>query len=185
VNAPDFAVKVAEVLPEGTVTEAGTVSALALLAKATASAAGAGVAKVTVHVALELFGITGILSTADSAQVKAESTPAGFTVRVAVCARPFNFAVIVAAVGFKTGVVVAVKVPADLPAAMVKVAGTVTFAELLVRVMEAPPEAAPAGKFIVHVLEAPANTVAGAQLTEEIVLPGGVNVMDVTWEEPL
>jgi hypothetical protein len=37
----------------------------------------------------------------------------------------------------------------------------------------------------VHVLEAPANTVAGAQLTEEIVLPGGVNVRDVTWEEPL
>jgi hypothetical protein len=178
-------VKVAEVAPEGTVTEAGTVSELALLSKATASATDAGVDKVTVHVALELFGMTGILPTAGSAQVKAESTAAGFTVRVAVCSRPFNFAVIVAANGFKTGVVVAVKVPVDLPAAMVKLAGTVTSAELLVRVMEAPPEAALAGRFTVHALEAPANTVAGAQLTEVIVLPGGVNVMDVTWEEPL
>jgi hypothetical protein len=184
-SAPDFAVKVAEVAPEATVTEAGTVSTLALLARAMASAAAAAVDKVTVHVVLVLFGITGMLLTAGSAQVKAESRPAGFTVRVAVCCRPFNFATIVASVTLAADVVVAVNVPVALPAAIVNVAGTVTCAELLVRLIDAPPEPAFADRFTVHVLEAPPITVAGAQLTEEIVTADGVTVRDVVGEDPL
>jgi len=71
-----------------------------------------------------------------------------------------------------TAEVVAVNVPVLLPAAMVKLAGTVTYAELLARLMDAPPEPALADKVTVHVLEAPPTTVAGAQLTEEIVTTG-------------
>ena len=63
----------------------------------------------------------------------------------------------------------AVNIPVVLPSPIVKVAGTVTFAELLARLIDAPPEPALADRVTVHVLEAPPTTVAGAQLTEEIV----------------
>ena len=84
-----------------------------------------------------------------------------------------------------TAEVVAVNVPVVLPDAIVKVAGTVTFAELLAKLIDAPPEPALADRVTVHVLEAPPTTVAGAQLTEEIVIPGGISVMDAVWDEPL
>jgi hypothetical protein len=58
-----------------------------------------------------------------------------------------------------------------LLAATVKVAGTVTDAELLLRLIDAPPEPALADSVTVHVLEAPPTTAAGEQLTEEIVGP--------------
>ena len=82
-----------------------------------------------------------------------------------------------------TAEVVAVNVPVVLPAAIVKVAGTVTDAELLARVMDAPPEPALADSVTVHVLETPPATVAGAQLTEEIATPDGVRLRDADWEE--
>jgi hypothetical protein len=72
-----------------------------------------------------------------------------------------------------TAEVVAVNVPVLLPAAIVKLAGTVTDAELLARLIDAPLEPALADRATVHVLEAPPTTVAGAQLTVEIVTPGG------------
>ena len=83
--------------------------------------------------------------------------------------------------------VVAENIPVALPAAIVKVAGTVTDAELLARLIETPLEPALADRVTVHVLETPPTIVAGAQLTEEIVTGGavGVTVMDVAWEEPL
>ena len=85
-----------------------------------------------------------------------------------------------------TAEVVAVNVPVVLPAAMVNVAGTVRDAELLARLMEAPPEPALADKVTVHVVEAPPATVAGPQLTEEIVTtPGAVSVREAAWDEPL
>ena len=78
-------------------------------------------------------------------------------------------AVSVAGTAEVTAEVVAANVPVVLPAAIVKVAGTVTDVELLARLMEAPPEPVLADKVTVHVLEAPPTTVAGAQLKEEIV----------------
>ena len=68
------------------------------------------------------------------------------------------------------------------PAGMFRVVGTVTDAELLPRLTDAPPEPAFADRFTVHVLGAPPTTVAGAQLTEEIVTAGGVTVMVAVWE---
>ncbi|HEY6340473.1 MAG TPA: hypothetical protein VIY49_03200 [Bryobacteraceae bacterium] len=168
-SVPDCATKVAVVAPDGTVTEAGTLTALTLLARAIVSAASAGPAKVTVQVTLELF--FRVLPAA-TAQLNPERGTAGSTVIVAVCSRPFNVAAIVADVAFATDVVVAVNAPEFLPTAIIKVAGTVTCAELLARLIVAPPEPAFADRFTVHVLEPPPTTVAGAQLTEEIMIAG-------------
>jgi hypothetical protein len=181
---PVCATKVAVVAPEATVTDAGTVSTLALLAKLTTSAAAAAAAKVTVQVTLELLGTTISLFTTVPAQLSPEITSAGSTVRVAAGSAPFNRATIVASVTLVTDVVVARNVPVVLPAVIVKVGGTVTAAELLVRVIDTPPEPALPDRVTVHVLEAPPATVAGAQLTEEIVT-AGVTVRDAVWEEPL
>ena len=63
VSVPDCATKMALVAPEGTVTEAGTVTTLELLVRAMASAAGAGLAKETVQVTLELLAIPSIMPT--------------------------------------------------------------------------------------------------------------------------
>jgi hypothetical protein len=82
-----------------------------------------------------------------------------------------------------TAEVVAANVPVVLPAAIVSGGGTVTDPELLVKLIDAPKEPAPADRVTVHVLEAPPTTVAGAQLTDEIVTPDGVSVMDAAWEE--
>jgi hypothetical protein len=91
----------------------------------------------------------------------------------------------VAVTAAATAEVVAWKVPVVAPAAMVRGVTTVADAELLARVMDAPLEPALADRVTVHVLEAPPTTVAGAQLTEEIVTAGGVTVRDAVWEEPL
>ena len=66
-----------------------------------------------------------------------------------------------------TAEVVAVNVPVVLPAAFVKVAGTFRFAELLARVIDAPPEPALADSVTVHVLVAFAERLAGTQATPE------------------
>ena len=84
-----------------------------------------------------------------------------------------------------TGEVVAWKVPPLVPADTNTVAGTVSFAELLARLIDAPPESVFPDMVTVHVVEPPPTSVAGAQLSEEIVTTGGVSVNDVTWEEPL
>ena len=171
-SAPDFATKMAVIAPEGTVTDAGTVSTLELLARVMVSAARAGLAKATSQVALELFDITPALPTTGTAQLRLERRTAGSTVRVAVCCTLFNWAVIVAAVTLVTDVVAAGNVPVVLPAGIDKVAGTLTFAELLVRLIDAPPELALADRVTVQVLEPPPTTVVGAQVTEEMVTGG-------------
>jgi hypothetical protein len=171
-SVPDFATKMAVLAPEGTVTDAGTVSTLELLVRAMVSAARAGLARATSQVALELFVITPAPPTTGTAQASFERRTAGYTVRVAVCCALFNCATIVAAVTLVTDVVVAENVPVVLPAGIVKVVGTVTFAELLVRLIDAPPEPALADRVTVHVLEAPPTTAAGAQVTEEMVTGG-------------
>jgi hypothetical protein len=168
-SAPDFATKMAVIAPAGTVTDAGTVSTLELLVRAMVSAARAGLARATWQVALELFVMIPALPTTGTAQLRLERRTAGSTVRVAVCCTLFNWAMIVAAVTLVTDVVVAGNVPVVLPGGILNVAGTVTFAELLVRLIDAPPEPALADRVTVHVLEAPPTTVAGAQVTEEMV----------------
>lgn len=184
VSFPDCVTKVAFVAPEGMVTEAGTVTTLELVVRAMASAADAGPDKETVQVVLELLAIPSSIPTWGSPQLSPERRLAGSTIRVAAGSAPFHCARIVAAVTLATDVVVAVNVPAVWPAAIVKVAGTVTCAELLDRLIDAPPEPALADRFTVHVLGEPPATVAGKQLTEEIVT-GGSTVSVAVWEEPL
>lgn len=96
-------------------------------------------------------------------------------------------AVRLAATAAATAEVVAWKLPVLALAGIFRVAGTVADAELLARVIDAPPEPALADRVTVHVLEAPPTTVAGAQLTEEIVAGGftGFTVRVAAWEEPL
>ena len=112
---------------------------------------------------------------------------AGSTVRVAAFCTPFNAPTIVAVVTFVTDVVAAGNVPVVLPGGIAKVAGTVTCAELVTRLISTPAGPGLAEMAAVHWLERPPTTVAGVQLSEEIVIPdaGGVSVMDATLEEPL
>jgi hypothetical protein len=84
-----------------------------------------------------------------------------------------------------TGEAVAWKLAPLVPADTNAVAGTVRLAELLARLIDAPPESVFPDMVTVHVVEPPPITVAGAQLDEEIVTTGGVSVTDATWEEPL
>jgi hypothetical protein len=176
-SVPVCATKVAFVAPEGTVTEAGTVTTLELLVRAILSAADAGLAKETVQVTLALFFITSSMPAAGTTQVSPERRlAAGSSVRVAVFATAFNCAPMVAAVTLATAVVAAANIPVVWPDAIVKVGGRVTCVELLASPIDAPPVPALADRVTVHVLEAPPTTVAGAQLTEEIV-GGGSTVM--------
>jgi hypothetical protein len=80
-------------------------------------------------------------------------------------------AVSVATTAAATAEVVAWKLPVLAPASMFRVAGTVADAELLARLIDAPPEPALPDSVTVHVLGEPPTTVAGAQLAEEIVTP--------------
>ena len=83
-----------------------------------------------------------------------------------------------------TAVVVAVKDPEELPAPTVRVAGTLTVALLLESPTLAPPHGAAPDSVTVHVLLAPPTTVAGAQLSDEIVTAGGVTVMEAVEDAP-
>ena len=53
--------------------------------------------------------------------------------------------------------------------------------ELLARLIDAPPEPAPADRVTVH---APPTTLAGAQPSDEIVTAGGFTVSDAVEEVP-
>jgi hypothetical protein len=175
VNVPDTA-------PAAMTRLAGTVTDAELLARLIDAPPEPALAdRVTVHV-LEAPPTT-VAGVQLTEEIVTAGGSTGSTVRVAVCCTPFNVALIVAAVTLVTAVVVAANVPVVLPAAIVKVAGTVACAELLARLIDAPPEPALADRVTVHVLEAPPTTVAGEQLTEEIVI--GVTVIDAAWEEPL
>ena len=94
-------------------------------------------------------------------------------------------AVSVTGTGAATGEVVAWKLAPLEPADTNTLAGTVTFAELLARLIDTPAESVIPDMVTVHVVEPPPTTVAGAQLSEDIVTTGGVSVTDVTREEPL
>ena len=83
-----------------------------------------------------------------------------------------------------TAVVVAVKDPEGLPDGTLMVAGTVTLALLLESPTLAPPPGAAPDSVTVHVLLAPPTSVAGAQLSEEIVTAGGFTVREAVEEAP-
>ena len=83
-----------------------------------------------------------------------------------------------------TAVVVAVKDPEELPAPTMRVAGTLTVALLLESPTLAPPPGAAPDSVTVHVLLAPPPTVAGAQLSDEIVTAAGFTVRDAVEEVP-
>ena len=83
-----------------------------------------------------------------------------------------------------TAVVVAVKDPEELPAPIMRVAGTVTVALLLESPTFAPPPGAAPDSVTVHVLLAPPTTVAGAQLSDEMFTAVGFNVSEAVKEVP-
>ena len=120
---PAVAVKLAVVLPDPTVTDAGTVNEAALLERITAAPLAFDTVTVQVEAAAEprLVGLhASPLTTVDVDNVIA-----------VVCVLPFSVAVMVADWSLTIVPAVAVKVPAVLPAPTVTDPGTVNSAELL------------------------------------------------------
>ncbi len=154
-TATVVAVNVADVAPLAIVTEAGTVNdGLLLESETTKPPVGAAESRVIVPV--ELTPPTTVVG-----DITRVFTLGAVTARVAVCVAPFPTPVIVAVVSAATATVVAVNVALDAPAGMVKLDGTVTADELLLRETTVPP--AGAGPLIVAVPvdDAPPATVAG------------------------
>ena len=83
-----------------------------------------------------------------------------------------------------TAVVVAVKDPEEFPVPTRSVAGTLTVALLLDSPTLAPPPGAAPDSVTVHVLLAPPTSVAGVQLSDEIVTAGGFTVRDAVEDVP-
>ena len=83
-----------------------------------------------------------------------------------------------------TAVVVAVKDPEEVPAPTMTLAGIVTAALPLESPTLAPPPGAAPDSVTVQVLLAPPTTVAGVQLSDEIVTAGGFTVSEAVAELP-
>jgi hypothetical protein len=178
---PAVAVKVAVVLPDPTVTEAGTVSAAALLNSVTV--APPVFDTVTVQVALppdaRLAGlhVTPLSSTGATSEI------------VAVSVLPFSIAVMVAVRLLVIVPAVTVKVAVVLPDPTVSEAGTVSAAALLNSVTVAPPvfdtvtvqialpPEARLARLHVRTLR---TTGAGTEIVTACVLPFSVAVMIAT-----
>jgi len=153
-------VKVFEVVPEVTVTLAGTVATAVfeLVRVTTSPAAGAFPSKVTVPVEDVPPKTLVLLRVTDKRLV-------GVTVSVAVCVPPY-VPLIVTGVEDETTKVVTVKVFVVVPAATVTLAGTVATAVLeLERVTTAPPVGAAPLRVTVPVDELPPTTVVGERVT--------------------
>jgi hypothetical protein len=148
------AVKVAVVLPEPTITEAGTVNAAALLASVTV--APPVFDTVTVHV--ELAPDPRLAST----HVNPLTTLAVASAIVAVCVLPLRVAVMVAVWSLAIVPAVAVKVAVVLPDPTVTEAGTVNAAASSDSVTVAPPVF---DTVTVHVALAPDPRLAGAHVS--------------------
>ena len=148
-------VKVAEDLPEATVTDAGTVAELLLLDSLTTKPPdGAAAVRVAVPIAdappTTLAGATFT-----------ETSVGGLIVRVAFTDTPLRVAVIVALVCVETETVLTVNVPEVLPAAIVKVAGTVADVLLLESLIVNPALGAGPVNEIVAVDDDPPATLVG------------------------
>lgn len=164
-TAEVVAVKVAEVAPAATVTEAGSAAALELSLRVTAAPpVGAGPFSVTVPV--ELLPPTTVVGLKLNAEITG-----GTTVRVAVLLPCELLAVMVTAVDAPTAEVVMVKLALVEPAATVTEAGTVAALELSLSETVAPPVPAAAARVTVPVELVPPVTLVG--LTDTEVIAGG------------
>ena len=160
VKLPAVALKVAEMAPAATVTDAGTVTTAVLLLRPTAAPPfGAAWVKVTVQVVvLPEPSVPGVHVT--------EITPAPARTERDELSMPFKVAVTFAVWPAAVADAVAENVPLVVPAAMVTCAGTVTDGLSLATATMAPPAGAAPDKVMVHVAAAPAGTKGGAQLNE-------------------
>jgi hypothetical protein len=178
VTATVLTVKVALVLPLGTVTVAGTVAAevLLLVSVTAVPPAGAGPLKVTVPWEAEPpVTLVGLSTRALAA--------GGVTVRVAVLVTPPLAADIVTVVEADTAVLVTVNVALVLPAVTVTVEGTVAAdVLLLVSVTAVPPVGAGPLKVTVPWEVEPPVTLAG--LSVRALTAGGVTVRVVVLVTP-
>lgn len=154
----ELRVKLAEVAPEATVTDAGTDNAALSLEKLTANPPEeAALFKLTVHV------VDWPDSKADGEQFNVERITGATALRVNVLDMPDLVAVNNAVWFAVMAPTVAVKLAELAPAATVTLAGTVTFAFPLVRVTTAPPDGAFALSVTVHVEVPGAVTEEGVQ----------------------
>jgi hypothetical protein len=159
-------VKVADVLPAGTVTEAGTVAAAVLLLwrEMLAPPDGAGPVKVTVPVeGLPPVTLVGLIVR----DVRlTEAGAVGVTVKVAVCVAP-NEPVMITAVFVLTAVVVIAKLALVFPLVTTTLAGVCPTAVLLLdSVTVAPPIGAGPVRLTVPVAPDPPTTVEGLTETD-------------------
>jgi hypothetical protein len=162
-------VNVAVVCPAGTVTVAGTVAEVLLLARViTRPPVGAGPDMVTVPVELALPPDTEVGFNVSDTRV------AAVMVSVPLLLVPPNAAVIEAVVCAATPVVVTVNVAEFLPAATATVAGTLAAGLPLDRFTVTPPAGAFSFRVTVPVEDVPPVTVGGLRVTEPI--PTGLSV---------
>ncbi|MGD0669124.1 MAG: hypothetical protein ABSB23_16320 [Bryobacteraceae bacterium] len=176
---PAVAVKLAEVAPDATATDAGTVNAVTLLDSVTVMPpAPAGCDSVTEHAEvppeLRLAGVHDTKLIVDGATSSMET----------VCVLPLYVAVTTAVWLVAMVPAVAVKLAVLKPLATVTDPGTVSVAALLVSVTETPPAPAAFDSVTVQVDVAPELRFMGAQASD--VKAGGVDtsVRDCVWELP-
>src|SRR5919198_1908199 len=155
-TAEVLTVNVAVVLPETTVTLAGTVAALSLLDNMTvAPLVGAAAESVTVPVGL-FPAATDV-----GARLSADSVGLALKVKIAELLPLTSEAVMLADVEADTGEVLTVNVAVVFPAATVTLAGTVATALSLESVTTVPPVGAAAASVTVPVEVLPPTTAVG------------------------
>jgi len=163
-------VKVALVVPAGTVTLAGTVAAAVLLLASVTTVPPAGAAAVKVTVPVEGFPPATLVGLSATVESVTGVTVGGNTVSKANWLTPPAVPEMTA-----NGVavnVVTVKVALVAPAGTVTLAGTVADAELLRSVTPRPPAGAGPLRVTVPVEEVPAFTVVGLSVSAESVAAG-------------
>jgi len=153
-------VKVAEILPPGTMTDSGVCTTTLLLCSATV-APPVGAVPFSVTVPVELLPPTTVVGFSVT-----DDRVAALTVSVAACPTPYDPEMLTIAFA-ATALVVTVKVAEVLPEATVTVAGTCAEASLLESATTAPPEGAVPFSVTVPVDEAPPRTLVGLSVNED------------------
>src|SRR5580658_10739052 len=178
VIAAAVALKVAEVLFAGTVTDAGTMSAVLLLESPTALPPnGAAWLRVTVQVlAAPEFTLVGV-------QASAETSVGAIRFKVALCEELPKFAVTVPDWLVVIAAAVALKVAEVLFAGTVTDAGTMSAVLLLESPTALPPNGAAWLSVTVQVLAAPEFTLVGVHARVETSV-GATRLKVVFWEAP-
>jgi hypothetical protein len=150
------------VAPAATVTEAGTVTPVALLDRFTTTPPA-----VATPLRVTLFNVVEVPPTTDVGESVTESRATGFTVKLAVLVTPLEEAEIVTVMVLVTAEVVIVKYGEELaPAATVTDAGTVTRVSPLDRFTTTLPGAGPFSVTLFNVVGVPPATEVGDSVTE-------------------